>query len=121
METAYLPPQHVAVRRWPAEDAMDPSDPQTLLGRAGLKHPCDLDLLLFFHRHPASIMPSEHLAVFAGYDLAQVARSLDMLVGAGVLRRSVNPTHIGRLYYFTTSSTNDWLQPLIASASTPDG
>ena len=66
-------------------------------------------------------MASEHIAAFAGYDLAQVARSLDVLVGTGVLRRSLNPTHIGRLYRFTIDEGGGWLPPLLRTASTPEG
>jgi DNA-binding MarR family transcriptional regulator len=94
---------------------------QEHLDAGGLKHPCDLDLLLFFSRHPTAIMASEQIAAFAGYDLAQVARSLDVLVGAGVLRRSINPTHVGRLYSFTTEGGAGWLPWVLRVASTPDG
>ena len=97
------------------------ADLQQILDDSGLAHPCDLDLLLFFHRHPTAIMASEQIAAFAGYDLAQVARSLDLLVSAGVLRRSLNPTHIGRLYTFTTDRGDGWLPALLRRASTPDG
>ena len=83
-------------------------------------HPCDLDLLLFFSRHPRAIMSSEQLAAFVGYDLAQVAKSLDVLEGAGVLRRSLNPTHVGRLYDFTDGDAV-WLHSLLNAASTADG
>ena len=84
-------------------------------------HPCDLDLLLFLNRHPRAIMSSEQLAAFVGYDLAQVAQSLDALEAAGVLRRSLNPTHVGRLYTFTTDGGASWLPSIVRSASTPEG
>ena len=36
-----------------------------LLGSIGiLRHPCDLDLLIFFHRHPRVILTSERLAAY---------------------------------------------------------
>ena len=84
-------------------------------------HPCDLDLLLFFNRHPRAIMSSEQLAAFVGYDLAQVAKSLDALEAAGVLRRSLNPAHVGRLYTFTTDGGASWLPSIVRAASTPEG
>lgn len=84
-------------------------------------HPCDLDLLLFSNRHPRAIMSSEELAAFVGYDLTQVAKSLDVLEGAGVLRRSLNPTHVGRLYTFTSDGGAGWLPSILPMASTPDG
>jgi hypothetical protein len=63
-----------------------------------LRAGCDLDLLLFFARHPRVVLSSEQLAAYVGYDLQQVARSLDLLVGAGVLRRSINQGAVGRMY-----------------------
>jgi hypothetical protein len=99
----------------------EPISLRSLLDAAGLTHPCDLDLVLFFHRHPTALMASEHIAAFAGYDLAQVARSLDLLVRIGVLRRSLNPTHIGRLYHFSADGAREALQPILQVASTPDG
>ena len=83
-------------------------------------HPCDLDLLLFFNRHPKALVSSERIAAFVGYDLAQVAKSLDLLEGAGVLRRSVNRTHVGRLYSFIPDGDAMWLGSILRAASTPD-
>jgi DNA-binding MarR family transcriptional regulator len=100
---------------------MKQTDLRGLLDAVGLTHPCDLDLLLFFHRHPTALMASDSIAAFAGYDLAQVSRSLDTLVRIGVLRRTLNPTHLGRLYYFTTDGAGDALPSLLGTASTPDG
>ena len=97
------------------------TDADQLVEQAGLRHPCDLDLLLFFNRHPRAIMSSEHLAAFVGYDLAQVAKSLDVLDRAGVLRRSLNPTHVGRLYTLIADQDVSWLPALVRAASTPDG
>ena len=94
---------------------------QELLDEAGLSHPCDLDLLRFFRRHPRSIMTSEQIAAFVGYDLAQIAKSLDVLEGARVLRRSLNPTHVGRLYTLVPEGGAGWLPALVRKASTPGG
>lgn len=66
-------------------------------------------------------MSSEQLAAFVGYDLAQIARSLDVLEGAGVLRRSLSPTDVGRLYNFITDGDTAWLRSLLSTASNPDG
>src|SRR5262245_36758212 len=100
---------------------MDKADLRRLLAGFGLKIPCDLDLLLFFYRHPTALMASDAIAAFAGYDMAQVAKSLDVLVRLRVLRRTLNPTHIGRLYYFTLDNAGGALPSLIAAGSTPDG
>lgn len=92
-----------------------------LLGSIGvLRHPCDLDLLVFFHRHPRAILTSERLAAYVGYDLNQLASSLDLLAGAGLLERSQNPTHAARLYVLKTPETG-WLASVLDIASTREG
>ena len=94
---------------------------QHLLGSVGvLRHPCDLDLLLFFHRHPRAILTSERLAAYVGYDLNQLARSLDRLSDAGLLERAQNPTHAARLYVLLSPSTG-WLTSVLETASTREG
>jgi DNA-binding MarR family transcriptional regulator len=85
-----------------------------------LRHPCDLDLLLFFHRHPQALLTGDRLAAYVGYDLNQTARSLDLLTEAGFLRRSQNPTHAARMYVLQTPAAG-WLASLIDIASTPEG
>jgi hypothetical protein len=85
---------------------MTPKRIRTLLARIGcLRHPCDLDLLLFFHRHPRAFLINERLAQYVGYDPPRVAQSLETLITAGLLRRSPNSTHPARLYVFTRGST----------------
>src|SRR5438876_2280221 len=60
-----------------------------LLDRIGcLKHPCDLDLLLFFDRHPRAFLIRERLAEYVGYDLTQVEASLKTLITPGLWRWS---------------------------------
>lgn len=94
---------------------------QHLLESIGtLRHPCDLDLLLFFHWHPRSLLTSERLAAYVGYDLNQTARSLDLLTEAGLLERSQNPTHAARMYLLKTPETG-WLGSLLTIASTREG
>src|SRR2546427_9233617 len=70
-----------------------------------LRHPCDLDLLLFFSRHPRAFLLSERLAEYVGYELPQVAQSLETVITAGLLRRSPDSTHPARLYVLTPGST----------------
>jgi hypothetical protein len=92
-----------------------------LLNRVGiLRHPCDLDLILFFHRHPHALVTTERVAAYVGCDLHQVVRSLDRLIEAGLLERSQNPTHAARLYVLQTPR-DPWLPPLIEIASTQEG
>jgi hypothetical protein len=66
-----------------------PTDPLAvqLVEAAGLRDACDLDLLLFFSGHPRVVLISEQLAAYVGYDLVEVARALDLLLGAGLLCR----------------------------------
>jgi hypothetical protein len=87
----------------------------------GLRDGCDLDLLLFFSRHPHVVLSSEQLAAYVGYDLQQVARSLDLLVGNGLLRRSLNPATSGRMYVLEIDPSKGWLEPLRRVCATPDG
>jgi len=89
-------------------------------GRGGLHPESDLDLLLFFHRHPHSLLTSERLAAYVGYDRNQVGRSLDLLTDAGLLTRSQNSTHAARMYVLQTPGTG-WLVALLDIASTREG
>jgi DNA-binding MarR family transcriptional regulator len=100
---------------------VDLNELDRLLVLSGLEHPCDVDLLVFLHRHPMALLTSEQVAVFVGYDLAQVARSLDLLVKAGLLRRSMNPTHVARMYYFRRDPGLGWVEALLRVASSAEG
>ena len=91
-----------------------------------LKHACDLDLLVFFARHPRSLLASESLASFLGYDLKDIAASLDVLLGAGLLKRAQTPAHAARLYVFALDGAHvgpdgGWLPALLEMASTRQG
>src|SRR5256886_13741322 len=70
-----------------------------------LRHPCDLDLLLFFSRHPRAYLLTERLAEYVGYELPQVAQSLETVITARLLRRSPDSTHPAPLYLLTPGST----------------
>jgi len=50
-----------------------------------VQHACDLDLLLFFSRHPRALLTSEQLVAYLGYDRDRIALSLDGLIEAGLL------------------------------------
>ena len=63
---------------------IDPA--RTLLDRIpALQRPCDLDLLVFFAKHPRTLIASEHLARLLGYKLNEIAQSLEGLLAAGLL------------------------------------
>src|SRR2546427_7148014 len=85
---------------------MTPKRIGDLLDRIGcLRHPCDLDLLLFFSRHPRAYLITERLAEYVGYELPQVAQSLETVITAGLLRRSPDSTPPPRLSVLTPGST----------------
>jgi DNA-binding transcriptional ArsR family regulator len=92
-----------------------------LLETAGLRDACDLDLLLFFSRHPRVVLSSEQLAAYVGYALPQVARALDLLLGAGLLKRTLNQGASGRMYVLEVDHAEEWLEPLRRVCATPDG
>ena len=98
-------------------------DVREILDRIGvITHPCDVDLLVFFFRHPRTLMTSEQIAAFLGYDQAQVADSLDLLIEAKFLERTPSPSHPARLYVFTvTGPGGGWLPALLRHAITRSG
>jgi hypothetical protein len=63
-----------------------------------IRHPCDVDLLLFFYRHPCALLTAEQLVSYLGYGREQTARSLEGLIEARLVTRSQNPNHAARLY-----------------------
>jgi len=105
------------------EERIMPPQIGEVLDRLGcLRHPCDLDLLLFFSRHPRAFLVSERLAQYVGYDLPQVAQSLETLIAAGLLQRSPDSTHPARLYLLTPGSTlGEWLSSLLRFVETREG
>jgi hypothetical protein len=104
-------------------EKIQPTDPLAvqLVEAAGLRDACDLDLLLFFSRHPRVVLSSEQLAAYVGYDLAEVARALDLLLGAGLLKRTLNLGAPGRMYVLEVDHAEEWLEPLRRVCATPDG
>jgi hypothetical protein len=97
---------------------------EDLLDRIGcVKDPCDLDLLVFFYRHPQAFLKSERLAEYVGYELSQVEQSLQTLMTAGLLRQSPDSTRPARLYVLTRSHSTlgRWLSSLLRITATRDG
>jgi DNA-binding MarR family transcriptional regulator len=92
-----------------------------LIEAAGLRDACDLDLLLFFSRHPRVVLSSEQLAAYVGYELPQVARALDRLLADGLLKRTLNQGAPGRMYVLEVDHAEEWLEPLRRVCATPDG
>jgi hypothetical protein len=94
-----------------------------LLERMGvLEHPSDLDLLIFFARHPHSLLSSEHLSVLLGYDITHIAASLDRLVAAELVRRTQTSKHAARLFVLSDGGTHrDWFPDLLTIGATREG
>lgn len=68
------------------------------------------------------MLTSELLARFVGYDMKEVARSLDAFIDAGILTRAQNPVHAARLYTLASAGAHGgWLPSLIQIASSRDG
>jgi hypothetical protein len=101
--------------------APDSSPAVQLVEAAGLRDACDLDLLLFFSRHPCVVLSSEQLATDVGYEVQQVARALDFLLGAGLLKRLLHQGSPGRMYVLEVDHAEQWLGPLRKVCVTPDG
>jgi hypothetical protein len=99
------------------------STAERLLDRVAiLRDSCDLDLLLFFARHPRTLITTEDLAQFVGYDLQRISRSLDALIAGGIVQRSQNDAHAARMYVLeTTGPAGGWLPTLLVLASTREG
>jgi hypothetical protein len=71
-----------------------------LLARApAIKNACDLDVMVFLHRHPRALLTSEQLAAFVGYNLKEVAKALDVFIEAGLLTRTAQQSmHAARMF-----------------------
>ena len=87
-----------------------------------LRNPCDLDLLLFFVRHPRALLTSDQIAAYIGYDVKRIGDSLDRLLDAKLLTCSQNPAHAARMYVFSVPGPNGgWLPSLVEFLSTREG
>ena len=102
---------------------MKDEDIRHLLDRIGvLRRPCDLDLLLFFIRHPRALLSSDQIAAFLGYEVKWLGESLDVLVTAELLTRTQTPTSAARMYVFAVGGPHGgWLPSLVELASTREG
>lgn len=87
-----------------------------------LRTRCDLDLVLFFARHPRVMLASETLAAFLGHEIGETGESLDTLLGAGLIARQQTPAHAARMYVFAPGEPpGGWLPPLLRFAATRAG
>lgn len=91
-----------------------------LLDRVSAIHSrCDLDVLVYLFRHADALLTGEHVAAAVGYDLKQVAGSLDSFVFAGLLKRMRSRTDGPGMYNFAVGRPADGpLASLLQMAST---
>lgn len=95
---------------------MGTQDLGSLLDRIGaIRVACDLDLLLFFHRHPRALLTGEEFTACLGYDRERIANSIEGLIEAGLLTRSQNPAHAARLYVLNVGGVSGRLLSSLAS------
>jgi hypothetical protein len=93
-----------------------------LAGAPVIRGACELDLLGFLYRHPHILLTSEQLAVFVGYKMKQVAKSIEVFVEAGILGRTKNPLHAARMYsLILDGQQGDGLTALLGLAGTKYG
>lgn len=87
-----------------------------------VRNACDLDLLVFLYRHPRTLLTSEQLAAFVGYDIKQIAKSLEAFIEAGLLERTQNPMHAARMYLLELDGPHHGgIRELLKLASTRNG
>jgi hypothetical protein len=67
----------------------------------GAPGPCDLDLLVFFAKHPRTMMANEQLARLLGSQRDEIAQSLDVLLATGLLTRTPNPIRQAPMLFAT--------------------
>ena len=95
-----------------------------LLARASvIQSASDLDLLIFLHRHPRSILTTEQLAGLVGYDLKDIAKTLESFIEAGMLRRMAQQSpHAARMFLLLLDCPQGrGLTTLLDLASTREG
>lgn len=107
----------------PEKACMSTEDLPALLKRVpAIRHACDLDLLLFFRRHPCALLALEQLVTSLGYDREQVSKSIDAMIEAGLVSRSQNRSRTARLYVLEAETHADGpVSALLEIASTRHG
>lgn len=94
---------------------MDTDELGSLLDSIGtIRHACDLDLLLFFNRHPRALLTVEQLALRLGYQHHRVAKSIEALTAAGLLTQFTTPSRAARLYVLDPSGVQGGLLSSLA-------
>jgi hypothetical protein len=92
-----------------------------LVQAAGIRTACEFDLLFFFSRHPRVVLGDEQLATYVGHEVHEVARALELLLDAGLLRRVLNGNAATGMYVLAVERVAQWLEPVRRLCATPDG
>lgn len=105
---------------------IQPSDPATMeilqfVEAAGIREACEFDLLLFFARHPRVVLRPEHIATYVGHEVQHVARALEQMLAASLLKRGLSPGAGGTMYVLAADHVAQWLEPVRRLCATPDG
>ena len=103
-----------------------PNDPATieLLQRveaAGIREACEFDLLLFFARHPRVVLRPDQIATYVGHEVEHVARGLEQMLSASILKQALSPGGGGTMYVLAADQLKEWLEPVRRLCVTPDG
>lgn len=109
-----------SIRSW---RGMPPEPVQDLLRRLEVvRDACDLDLLVFLHRHPRAMLACDRLASYIGCDPERTARSLENLIAAGIAARRQGPASAAPLIRLVGDGRQrEPLASLLALASTRNG
>ena len=101
--------------------AIDTLDIRKLLD-PGIRDACDLDLMLFFYRHPRVLLTADRLATCVGYDREPVARALDGLIAGGLLAQIRSRSNTVNLYVLELGGlASEALASLLEFAVSRDG
>ena len=108
----------------PFNDQAQPGQIKQLLLRAPvIQNACDLDLLVFLHRHPRTLLTSEQVSALVGYNLREIAKSIDAFIEAGLLERTAQQSmHAARMFVLLLDSPQDAdIRALLELSSTRKG
>jgi hypothetical protein len=88
-----------------------------------IRNACDLDLIVFLHRHPRTLLTSEQLAGFLGYSLKDTAKALDSFIEVGLLERTTQQSmHAARMFVLLLDGPQaGGIRPLLELGSTRVG
>ncbi len=106
------------------DNLWQPEEIRRLLARAPvIQNACEIDLLVFLHRHPRALLTSEQLTGFVGYNVKDMAKALESFIEAGLLRRMAQQSpHAARLFILLLDGPQgSGLSALLELASTREG